>query len=122
MSKNQFRLETHIDYINFDSLAQLTHLNLRNLLYIFDAIIGAFVEPEFNDLHELIDQVEYSQSSSNVNTTNRNKSYYLTVISICLIVFIALIVCEFSYNNREQFTQARNRMRGRSMTTVVTNV
>lgn len=54
MGRNQNRMANHLDYINFDSLTQLTILNLKNHLRLYETILDILMNTNYKKLTDLI--------------------------------------------------------------------
>lgn len=54
LGKHQNKLQDHLDYVNFDSLAQLTEMSLRNCMSLFESMIEIFIHKNFQHILNLL--------------------------------------------------------------------
>lgn len=78
-AKQQNRLQDHIDYINFNRLAQLTEANLRSCTSFFDSMIELFIHKNFEHLTDIISKEALKKDITNISRKAKNESCTLPI-------------------------------------------
>lgn len=54
MGKSQNKILEHLDYVNFNALAQITVLNLKTFLRMYDSIMDIFINGNYEKIIDLV--------------------------------------------------------------------
>lgn len=92
MGRNQNKIANHLDYINFDSLTQLTILNLKNHLRLYDTILDILMNTNYKKLTDLIPIEKLKIELQNIQRQAAEEGciipinlYYLNMAQLLLI-------------------------------------
>lgn len=77
--KAQNKLQDHLDYVNFDTLAQLTSLSIQSSIDIFDSIMEVFLNKNYKKLLNIITIDMLKENLSEIRKTARNESCDISV-------------------------------------------